>query len=345
LGKNNPLLDAMNRELADASADLVGNDDLLRGVLAGCGDCIKVLDLDGRLQFMSDGGKRVMEVDDFSALKGCPWPDFWAGEGNTQAKAAIAEAKAGRTAHFRNAANTARGNSRYWDVQVSPILGTDGKPSHLLSISRDITEEWKAAEAQRENAERQKFLTDELTHRVKNTLATVIAMANQTFRGDANEEARQAFDLRIRALNAAYDILNETRWTAGPACRIVETALAPYRTQTGRFAISGPDHALSPTRALALSLAVNELATNAMKYGALSTPDGKIVVSWDVVAGEGGKTFEFRWHETGGPTVSPPTRIGFGSRLIKTILADDFGGKVDVRYEPAGLICELKAPA
>jgi PAS domain S-box-containing protein len=341
VGQNLPL-DAMNRELADASAELVGNGDLLRGVLAGCGDCIKVLDLEGRLQFMSDGGKRVMEVDDFSALKGCPWPDFWAGEGNAQAKAAIAEAKAGRTAHFRNEANTARGNPRYWDVQVSPIFGGDGKPSHLLSISRDITEEWKAAEAQKEHAARQKFLTDELTHRVKNTFATVIAMANQTFRGEANGEARQAFDLRIRTLNAAYDVLNESSWTAGPVRRIVETALAPYRTQTGRFDLTGPDYALSSPRALALSLAVNELATNAMKYGALSTPDGKIAVSWNV---NGGQAFAFSWHESGGPTIAAPTRSGFGSRLIKTVLADDFGGTVDVRYEPTGLVCELKVPA
>src|SRR5580704_15585163 len=75
-----PLLDALNRELAAASPELVGSGDLLRGILSGCGDCIKVLDLDGRLQFMSDGGKRVMEVDNFAALRGCPWPDFWSGE-------------------------------------------------------------------------------------------------------------------------------------------------------------------------------------------------------------------------------------------------------------------------
>lgn len=136
-----PLVDALNRELRAASPDLVGNGDLLRSVLAGCGDCIKVLDLDGRLQFMSEGGKRVMEVDDFSALKGCPWPDFWPGEGNEQAAAAVNSAKAGKTARFRGPANTAKGNPRYWDVQVSPIFGPDGQPAQLLSISRDITEE------------------------------------------------------------------------------------------------------------------------------------------------------------------------------------------------------------
>ena len=160
----NLLLQGVNRELAAAGPELVDNGDLLRGILAGCGDCIKILDLDGRLQFMSEGGKRVMEVDDFSALKGCPWPDFWAGDGNASAHEAVAAAKHGRTVRFQNAANTAKGTPRYWDVQVSPILGDDGKPTHLLSISRDITEEWRAAQAQADMLERQTFLTQELTH-------------------------------------------------------------------------------------------------------------------------------------------------------------------------------------
>ena len=91
------LVGAMNRELAAVSPDLVGNSDLLRGILSGCGDCIKVLDLQRRRPRMSDGGKRVMEVDDFSLLQGCPWPDFWADEGNAQAIEAVAgAAKAGQ---------------------------------------------------------------------------------------------------------------------------------------------------------------------------------------------------------------------------------------------------------
>ncbi|MES2474048.1 MAG: PAS domain-containing protein, partial [Pseudomonadota bacterium] len=176
-------LNALHRELGTIGPELASGGDFLRGILSGCGDCIKILDLDGRLQFMSEGGKRVMEVEDFSRLQGCPWPDFWAGEGNIQAANAVAEARAGRTARFRNAANTAKGTPRHWDVQVSPIMGSDGQVSHLLSISRDITEEWQAAELQAESIARAKFLSEELVHRVKNTLATVLALANQTFKG------------------------------------------------------------------------------------------------------------------------------------------------------------------
>jgi two-component sensor histidine kinase len=341
----NPLLDAMNSELASASPDLVGSGDLLRGILAGCGDCIKILDLEGRLQFMSEGGKRVMEVEDFDKLKGCPWPDFWAGEGNTQASAAVAAAKQGRTARFQNAADTAKGTPRYWDVQVSPILGADGEISHLLSISRDITEEWRAAQIQKENAERQKFLTEELTHRVKNTLATVLAIANQTFRGEAHKEPREVFGARIQTLGEAYNILTESSWSSSSIRRVVESALAPYQTGGGRFFISGPDHELRPNQALTLALAVNELATNAMKYGALSVSGGRVDVSWSVTPGDTAAVFQFEWREAGGPDVAPPTRSGFGSRLIKTLLPSDFGGSVVMRYDPTGLVCVLKAPA
>jgi hypothetical protein len=125
-------VERLHAELSAAGPDLVGNADLLRSVLSGCGDCIKILDLHGRLLFMSEGGKRVMEVDDFGALKGCPWPEFWAGEGNAHALNAVANAKAGNTVRFKGAAHTAKGNARYWDVQVSPIYDSDDKPSYLL---------------------------------------------------------------------------------------------------------------------------------------------------------------------------------------------------------------------
>lgn len=338
----NLLVDALNRELSDAGPSLAGNDDLLRGVLAGCGDCIKVLDLDGRLQFMSEGGKRVMEVEDFSALKGCPWPDFWAGEGNAQAAAAVAAAREGRTSHFRNAANTAKGNPRYWDVQVSPIFGEDQKPAYLLSISRDITKEYQLSEKQKKDAERQKFLSEELTHRVKNTLATVISISNQTFRDEIHKDARQAFGKRIQTLNDAYNVLTELNWSAVSLEAIVQAALTPFRT-SGRFSIGGPQYDLQPDQALTMALALNELGTNAAKYGALSVPAGHVGISWTVETSEGRGAFRFEWRETGGPPVTPPARSGFGSRLIKSVLAQDFKGAVELRYEPTGLVCLLAA--
>ena len=114
--------------------------EFLRSVLASSGDCIKVLDLDARLVFMSEGGQRVMEVSDFNAIRGCPWPDFWHGPGNIAAKEAIQAAKAGRIGRFQGPAQTMAGTPRWWDVQVTPIMGAGGRPEKLLSVSRDVTE-------------------------------------------------------------------------------------------------------------------------------------------------------------------------------------------------------------
>ncbi len=304
---------SLEGELRAAGDGLAGNSDVLRSVLAGCGDCIKILDLDGRLQFMSEGGKRVMQVEDFGKLKGCPWPDFWVGQGNTDARAAIATAIVGGTARFQGAANTAMGSPRYWDVQVSPIFGDNGKPVHLLSISRDITEEHSAAAALKEAAERQSMLTLELEHRIRNTLAMVSAIANQTMQGDGLAEIRRASTARLITLGRAHDILTRTSWSGAPIQEVVEGALAPHRTGQNRINVSGPDLDLQPRQALGLALAIHELATNAIKYGALVLPSGTIDINWSK-GGAGNPGFQLVWRESGGPAVEeqPMDRKGFG---------------------------------
>ncbi|MFZ0766076.1 MAG: HWE histidine kinase domain-containing protein [Bradyrhizobium sp.] len=336
---------SMNDELSAAGNGLAGNDDVLRGVLSGCGDCIKILDLNGRLQFMSEGGKRVMEVEDFGKLKGCPWPDFWAGAGNTEAKRAIEVASAGGIHRFKGSASTAKGNPRHWDVQVSPIFGKDGKPSHLLSISRDITDEWRAVSAMKEAIERQGLLTGELQHRIKNTLAMVHAIARQTMRGDSVDAAREAFEARLTTLGHAHDILTQSSWASAPIKAVVEGALAPHRSGRARIHASGEEFQLLPNQALALSVAVHELATNATKYGSLSE-QGKVEISWSSELVDDQPVFRFLWNESGGPKVTEhaPGKKGFGSRLIERMLAQDFSGKVNIHYRRDGVVCELIAP-
>ncbi len=603
-----PAVLQMNRELAAADPALVGNADLLAAVFSGSGDCIKILDLDGHLQFMSDGGKRVMEVDDFSRVKGCPWPDFWQGEGNEVAKAAILSAKAGIPARFSGSAVTLKGNPRYWDVQVLPVPGLDGKPTHLLSISRDITESKLAREEAKQLAidlqnaalreadtmrrlfesapsflctlegphhvvtiantafshligpramvgrpfrsvlpalERQQILTlldrvyatgealtgrgalirltrvegegeedvflnfviqpirdrqgqvtglfieghdvtdlkraeialrrrelqlrlaldsaemgvweavlvhgrvvstsedarasfllgrpadqqpsfetfvsrvhpddrpaigraveqamdplgeghldveyrvlsgenrperwihararlvegaddtrlvgtvrditaikdaesqyallnGELQHRIKNTLAMVSAIASQTLKGEAIVEQRDIFNARLHTLAHAHDLLMGEAQEKGSIREVIETALAPHRAGAAQFDISGPDLPLSPKQTLSLALAMHELATNAAKYGALSSPSGKIAIRWDQNAnGSAAQAFALRWEEKNGPPVVQPTRSGFGSRLITRVLAADFRGQVKLDYVPGGLVCTL----
>lgn len=127
-------------EQHEAAAAHQADAEFLRGILASSGDCIKVLDLDGNITFMSEGGQRVMEVSDFNAIRGCPWPGFWTGPGQISAEAAVEAAKAGKVGHFQGPAETMAGTPRWWDVQVTPILGPNGGVEKLLSISRDITE-------------------------------------------------------------------------------------------------------------------------------------------------------------------------------------------------------------
>jgi PAS domain S-box-containing protein len=120
---------------------------LMAEILSASDDCIKVIDLAGNITFMSAGGMRVMEIDDFETIRNCPWPDFWKDDGNAAAREALEAARSGRSCGFVGTAETAKGNLRWWDVKISPILGGDGKPDRILSISRDITGTRKAEQA------------------------------------------------------------------------------------------------------------------------------------------------------------------------------------------------------
>ncbi|WP_156678155.1 HWE histidine kinase domain-containing protein [Sphingomonas profundi] len=136
-------------EKDEALAQLAERESFLSGVLSSSTDCIKILDLDARLTFMSDGGQKVMEVSDFNTIAGCPWPDFWQNEGNAQARAAIAAAKAGQSRSFIGQAATMGGTDKWWHVAVSPIMGADGRPQRILSVSRDISD-LRASEEERD---------------------------------------------------------------------------------------------------------------------------------------------------------------------------------------------------
>jgi PAS domain S-box-containing protein len=138
-----------NRKLAEEKAQ--ADSAFLKSVLASSGDCIKVLDLDGNLVFMTQGGQVLMEVSDFNAIKGCPWPSFWGGEGQEAALAAVNKARAGEVGHFRGPANTFAGTRKWWDVQVTPIYDATGNVAQLLSVSRDISETREAERAVRDS--------------------------------------------------------------------------------------------------------------------------------------------------------------------------------------------------
>ena len=139
---------------------------LLASLLATSGDCIKILDLEGRLLFMTETGQKVMEITDFSKFQGCPWPSFWEDQGNTDAKSAIATALTGRNGQFQGFAHTAAGTPKWWDVIVTPILGADGKPERLLSVSPDITATHQADIALRESEARFKMFAQAMPNQI-----------------------------------------------------------------------------------------------------------------------------------------------------------------------------------
>jgi len=213
------------------------------------------------------------------------------------------------------------------------LFGQDGSARRMVGTNVDVTER-KIGE------EHQRLLINELNHRVKNTLAIVQAIAWQSFRaGGLAPAMRDAFEGRLAALAAAHDVLTRQNWEGGSIAHIVAEATAPHHAGDGRLTAEGPTVDVEPKTAVALGLAMHELATNAVKYGALSTPAGRVDVRWRA---EGG-LLRLTWRETGGPPVCGPIERGFGARLLEQGLAGELGGTVTLDFRPEGLVCEVEA--
>ena len=229
------------------------------------------------------------------------------------------------------------GEIRWLSRHIDFVHDATGKPVKIFGVMQDITER-KDAQA------RQKMLTHELEHRIKNILAMVSAIASQTLRNTDIDSARATFNERLRALANAHDILNSTRWTRASLEQVIENSISVFPVE--QISISGPALSINPKMALSLALAVNELGTNALKYGALSVPEGAVSIEWSVADGDkDNKTLTWRWLERGGPSVSPPSRRGFGSFLIERVFGADFNGAVRIEYHPDGVECVLTAPS
>jgi PAS domain S-box-containing protein len=231
------------------------------------------------------------------------------------------------------------GHEVWVEVAASRVDDAAGQPLYGIRVVRDISERRKAEE-------HQQLLIHELNHRVKNTLATVQSIATQTLRNSgASQEAREALESRLIALSRAHDVLTRENWEGALLHDIVADVIQPYRSdREGRIRCQGGKVHLVPRMALALSLALHELATNAAKYGALSNGTGEVSLTWMVDHTSTPALLLLRWQEKGGPAVKPPTRKGFGSRLIERSLAQDLGGEVRIEYAPTGLVCSVEAP-
>lgn len=213
----------------------------------------------------------------------------------------------------------------------SPIRDEAGR---VLGIIDTVMETTGKMEAERNG----RLLNAELAHRMKNTLAMIAAIASQTFRSaETLEEAQSILGDRIATLGEAHNILTRSSWSSAPIRAVIDGALAPHRSDIGTIRIEGPPLQLTADQAMTLALAANELATNAVKYGALSVETGEVAIRWSVGRPQSEDTFRFEWIERGGPPVAKPRRVGFGSRLVERVMAQKFHGEVELDYRPEGL--------
>jgi len=210
----------------------------------------------------------------------------------------------------------------------------DGGVRRLAGVSLDVTDRKRAEE-------RQKLLVNELNHRVKNSLATVQSIAAQTLRSIASPEFfREAFEARLIALSQTHDLLTRESWEGASLREVFDGEL---RAMAGDDRVAfdyKADLRLNPKAAVALGMGIHELATNAVKYGAWSLTHGRVVVAWRLEA----NLLRLTWSERGGPPVTPPTRRGFGARLLERGLAAELSGDVELTYDATGLICHMALP-
>ena len=224
---------------------------------------------------------------------------------------------------------------------VNPVFDKEGQIiQHFVSFF-DLTRH-------KQSQEHAKMLIDEMNHRVKNTLATVQAIVRQALRTDADRPAlRQIIKSRLSALSRSHDLLTREKWKGAGLREIINQTLAPFRSSESdgeRFVITGEPIRFAPKAAMDLCIVFNELATNALKYGALSSVGGSVHIDWNREPGPQGAQLLVNWRELGGPAVKAPSHRGFGTRVIERGLAHELGGKGHLDYQPEGLVCTMNIP-
>jgi two-component sensor histidine kinase len=235
-----------------------------------------------------------------------------------------------RIDHYETVRRRKDGTSIYISLTVSPVKDANGKIVGAAKIARDITD-------RKRNDEHIATLAREAEHRTKNILATVQATVNLS-RSDTADGLKRAIEGRIQALAKLHDLFVDSRWTGAELSSIASQELAPYGEAERRVQIDGPFVWLAPNTAQAIGVTLHELVTNALKYGSLSVPKGRVDVSWMRASDD---CVILRWSESGGPVVNKPTHQGFGTSVIQRMIRYQLKGEMGLDWRPEGLACQI----
>lgn len=325
-----------------AEARLRESEQLQRLILDGTLAFVGVLDLDGTMVEANatalDAGGLVR--DDVIGRKF--WDCYWWSHdpsGIKRLEAAVAEAATGKVVRYDAVVRMAGDTRMTIDFMLSPILGDDGQVRLLVPSGFDITE-------RKQQEEHVHLLMREVNHRSKNMLAVIQAIARHTA-ATGVDAFLERFTDRLQSLAAGQDLLIKGDWRAVQMDALLSAQLAHFVDMQGpRITLDGPPMEVNAAASQTLGMALHELATNAVKYGAWSTANGRVAIDWGLRGGDGEpRRFWMRWRESGGPPVAPPARSGFGSTVIGRMVGANLGCKPGADYPPEGFVWQLEAAA
>jgi PAS domain S-box-containing protein len=326
IGAVNMLVDISDRKRADIHAQQ------LASIVETSDDAIVSKDLNGIITSWNGGAERLFGYTAAEVL-GKPVTLLIPPDRHSEEPEILERIRRGkRVDHYETVRRRKDGGLLDISLSVSPLKDADGKIVGASKIARDITERKRAHE-------RQKLVVSEMKHRMKNSLATIQAIATQTL--NQNAEERDAFIARLHALDRAHDLLTSETWDRAPLSAVVNRALEPFQQQhRERIIVDGPGHLwLDSSKGVMVAMVIHELATNAVKYGALSNGCGQVRLTWDRPCQP--NLLKLVWQEDGGPQVNPPRQKGFGSHLIERAFGGQLGD-AKLLFNPPGLTCTLE---
>ncbi len=338
------LEDAGLRRLAIISQDITGRKNAekiaqrLAAIVKSSDDAIISTDIDGIITSWNRGAELLFGYP-AREVTGKPVTILFPSDQRGEEPGILRQIRNGQHIDHSETVRLRKDGSQVWvSLSVSPLNNAEGEVIGASEIIRDMTEHRRADE-------HRNILVAELNHRAKNSLAIVQAIASQTLATATSlETAKLAFDSRLGALARGHDLLTHGNWVGTDLASVVKATVEPHGGGDNRFRIEGPLVELTPATALTFTMALHELCTNAAKYGALSNKKGHVTIVWQVTGNGAESLLQLRWTENGGPTVMPPERKGFGSRLIEESLAMELDGEVRIYYEVSGVVCIIDAP-